>query len=79
MSSVSASINDLSAVHLLPNGHQTWGILHSIEPVGGGLICTTIGNCKDLFPEEYAEELQDLIGWPAVIVRTENEYGCGRL
>jgi hypothetical protein len=65
---------------LLPRCHQTWGILHYAEPVGGGLVCTTIGAHRDLFPEEYAEKLQGLIGQTAVIVRTEkDEYGCGGL
>lgn len=62
---------------LLPRNHQTWGILRSIEPVGGGLICATLGTLERLVPEELATELQGMIGQPVAIVHIDDEYRCG--
>jgi hypothetical protein len=62
---------------LLPRGHQTWGILRSIEPVGGGLICATLGTQERLVPEELYTDLAGMIGRPVAVVRIDDEYRCG--
>ena len=64
---------------LLPRGHQMWGILRSVEPVGGGLVCATLGTRETLVPEELSTELQGMICQPVAIVHVEDEYRCGRL
>jgi hypothetical protein len=56
-----------------------WGILRSIEPVGGGLIRATLGIQQTLVPEELSTEMEGMIGEAVVVVRVEEEYGCGRL
>jgi len=85
---VCAPINNLPATaatcdalpaKLLADCHQIWGILRSIEPVGGGLIRATLGARETLVPEELSADLQDMIGQPVAICRLLGQWGCGRI
>ncbi len=64
---------------LLPRGHQIWGVLRSIEHVGGGLICATLGTRQALIPEELSTELQGMIGQAVAVAHIDDQYRCGRI
>lgn len=64
---------------LLQRGHALWGILRSIEPIGGGLLQVRVGDIDRLLPEELAPQLQPLIGKCVSIVRDGDRYGIGEL
>ena len=66
-----------TSARLLPRGHQTWGILSSIDPAEGGLIRVTLGTQERLVAEELYADLAGMIGQPVAIVHLGDEYRCG--
>jgi len=75
-----ADATDSLPAKLLEDGHETWGILYSIEPVGDGLIVAVFGHQRPvLLPEELFDQLQGMIGQHAVVVRDGLDFGVGKI
>ncbi len=68
-----------SQPRLLPKDHALWGVLESVEPIGGGLLQVRVGDLDRLIPEELAPKLQSLIGRNVSICLVGNQYGAGEL
>jgi hypothetical protein len=64
---------------LLQDGHQIWGVLRSVEPVGDSLVKAVFGCRSILLPEELFDALQSMVGQPTVAIRLDRDFRSGRL
>jgi hypothetical protein len=64
---------------LLQDGHQIWGVLRSVEPVGDSLVKAFFGSRSILLPEELFDVLQCMVGQPTVAIRLDQDFRSGRL
>jgi hypothetical protein len=64
---------------ILAQGHALWGILDSVEHVGGGLLLVCIADMKRLVDEELLNILQPLAGEQVAICHIGSHWGAGRL
>ena len=64
---------------LLQDGHQIWGVLRSVEPVGDSLVKAVFGSRSILLPEELFDALQCMVGQPTVAIRLDRDFRSGRL
>jgi len=56
------SAADLKSPHIIPVGCCTWGVLESLQPIGGGLLHVRIKGLERFVDEELLDILQPLIG-----------------
>jgi hypothetical protein len=64
---------------LLQDGHQIWGVLRSVEPVGDSLVKAVFGSRPILLPEELFDPLQCMVGQPTVAIRLDRDFRSVRL
>ena len=70
---------DATPASLLQDGHQIWGALRSVEPVGDSLVKAFFGSRSILLPEELIDALQCMVGQPTVAIRLGRDFRSGRL
>lgn len=55
------------------------GLLRSVEQYGGGLLQIRLGSRDWLVSDELERKLKPLIGKKVLVIRVEDDWGCGKV